>query len=181
MNRVFAAMLADAPPPRRVDEDPDGKLEQAYRESAAALLAAFGQPGVLDRRYQGPLGPATGGDRLRIRLYDLLAHGWDLAQATGQPARLPDDIAEQALIFAREQLRDQARSGRFGPVQAVSDDASAIERLAAFLGRPHGVMASAMTYGRGRAHRPGPWTLSQTSGRRNDGTGKGCARTCHRP
>ena len=59
------------------------------RESAAALLAAFGQPGVLDRGYQGPLGPATGGDRLRIRLYDLLAHGWDLAQATGQSARLP--------------------------------------------------------------------------------------------
>ncbi|MGL5808681.1 MAG: hypothetical protein ACRCYQ_01910 [Nocardioides sp.] len=60
------------------------------------------------------MGSATGAERLRIRLYDLLAHGWDLAQATGQPAELPDDVAEESLAFARTQLDD---------------------RLAAFLGR----------------------------------------------
>jgi len=39
----------------------------------------------LNRSYAGPLGIATGSDRLQIRLYDLLAHGWDIAEATGQP------------------------------------------------------------------------------------------------
>ena len=137
MNRVFAALLADQPPPPRppadhAEDDPVG----AYRGSAAALLAAFGQPGVLERTYHGPLGTATGAERLQIRLYDLLAHGWDLAQATEQPAGLPEDLAEQSLAFARTQLTGQARPGRFGPAQIVGEQASATERLVAFLGRP---------------------------------------------
>jgi len=137
MNRVFAALLADQPPPPRpsadhVEDDPAG----AYRDSAAALRAAFGRPGVLERTYHGPLGTATGAERLQIRLYDLLAHGWDLAQATGQPAGLPDDLAEQSLAFARTQLTEQARPGRFGPAQIAAEQAPAIDRLAAFLGRP---------------------------------------------
>jgi uncharacterized protein (TIGR03086 family) len=137
MNRVFAALLADQPPPPRpsadhVEEDP----VSAYRDSAAALQAAFGRPGVLERAYPGPLGTATGAERLKIRLYDLLAHGWDLAQATEQPADLPDDLAAQSLAFARTQLTEQARPGRFGPAQTVAEQAPAIERLVAFLGRP---------------------------------------------
>jgi uncharacterized protein (TIGR03086 family) len=137
MNRVFAALLADQPPPPRpsadhVEENP----VSAYRDSAAALQAAFGRPGVLERAYPGPLGTATGAERLKIRLYDLLAHGWDLAQATEQPADLPDDLAAQSLAFARTQLTEQARPGRFGPAQTVAEQAPAIERLVAFLGRP---------------------------------------------
>jgi uncharacterized protein (TIGR03086 family) len=96
MNRVFAALLADEPVPRpaadHVDDDPAG----AYRDSAARLQAAFDAPGVLERTYSGPLGAATGAERLQIRLYDLLAHGWDLAQATGQPAALPDNLCRGA-------------------------------------------------------------------------------------
>ena len=67
----------------------------------------------------GPLGAASGSDRLQIRLYDLLAHGWDLAHATAQPARLPEDLAEQSLSFARGQVSDQARQGRFAPAQLM--------------------------------------------------------------
>jgi uncharacterized protein (TIGR03086 family) len=137
MNRVFTAMLLDAPPPRK---PPEGHTESdpvgAYHDTATALLAAFSQRGALDREYAGPLGSATGGNRLRIRLYDLLAHGWDLAQAMGRPADLPDDLAEQSLAFVREQLSDAARLGRFAPATEVSDDEPAIDRLAAFLGRP---------------------------------------------
>jgi uncharacterized protein (TIGR03086 family) len=137
MNRVFAALLTGQPTPPRlsadhVEDDPVG----AYRDSAAALQAAFSRPGALERTYRGPLGTATGAERLQIRLYDLLAHGWDLAQATEQPADLPDDLAEQSLAFARTQLTEQARPGRFGPAQIVAKQAPAIERLVAFLGRP---------------------------------------------
>ncbi len=137
MNRVFAALLAGQPPPARPSADhAEGDPARAYRESATALLTAFGQPGVLDRTYHGPLGAATGAERLQVRLYDLLAHGWDLAQATEQPAGLPDELAEQSLAFARIQVTEQTRPGRFGPAQAVAEQAPAIERLAAFLGRP---------------------------------------------
>jgi Mycothiol maleylpyruvate isomerase N-terminal domain len=115
MNRVFVALLNDEPIPRP--------------------QAAFDRPGALERAYVGPLGTATGAERLQIRLYDLLAHGWDLAQATGQPAALPEDLAEQALVFARTHLADQGRPGRFAPAQLAADHAPAIERLATFLGR----------------------------------------------
>jgi uncharacterized protein (TIGR03086 family) len=137
MNRVFAALLADQPPPPRPSEDHvEDDPVSAYRDSAAALQFAFGQPGVLERTDHSPLGTATGAERLQIRLYDLLAHGWDLAEATEQPADLPDDLAERSLAFARTQLTDQARPGRFGPAQLVANEAPAIERLVAFLGRP---------------------------------------------
>jgi uncharacterized protein (TIGR03086 family) len=73
---------------------------------------------------------------LQIRLYDLLAHGWDLARATGIPARLPEDLAEQALGFVQVQFSAQPRTGRFAEPQPVEETAPAIDRLAAFLGRP---------------------------------------------
>lgn len=137
MNRVFAALLDDAPPPRRPAEGlGDDDLVAAYRDSAAALLGAFARPGVLERELVGPLGSATGADRLQIRLYDLLAHGWDLAQATGQRAEVPDELAEQSLAFVRVQLGDDARGDRFAPARPCEPDAPALQRLAAFLGRP---------------------------------------------
>ena len=135
MNLVFAAMLEGTPPPQRGPVPPAAELPPAYRSSAAALLAAFGADGVLERSFQSPMGAATGQERLLIRLYDLLAHGWDLARAIGAPAALPEDAAELALEFARTQVRDADRPGRFEPAQQAPEGASELDRLAAFLGR----------------------------------------------
>ncbi len=80
-NRVHLDLVPlPRPSADHVEDDPAG----AYRGSAAALQAASGRPGVLERTYHGPLGTATGAERLQIRLYGLLAQGWDLGQATGQ-------------------------------------------------------------------------------------------------
>jgi uncharacterized protein (TIGR03086 family) len=136
VNRVMVALLNDQAPPKRgadpLGDDPAG----AYRDSGMAVRTAFEQPGILERTNHSPLGSATGAERLHWRIADLLAHGWDLAQATDQPVELPDDLAEQALAFARTQLSTMPRTGRFDPAQTVADDAPAIDRLAAFLGRP---------------------------------------------
>lgn len=135
-NLVFTAVLAGQPVPRRVAEAPVDQLPGAYRDSAADLLDAFSQPGVLARSYEGPLGAATGSQRLHIRLYDLLAHGWDLAQALERPADLPEDAAQAALAFARTDGRAvRPGGGCFGPPEDVADTAPAITRLVAFLGR----------------------------------------------
>lgn len=136
MNRVFAAMLADQPPPQRGGDMADDEIREQFTETAARLLAAFSEPGVLGRTYTSPLGNATGAERLNIRLYDLLAHGWDIAKATGQPAALPEDAARLSLAFVREQVRDDARAGRFGLPQVAPPSATAIEQLVAYLGRP---------------------------------------------
>jgi uncharacterized protein (TIGR03086 family) len=136
MNRVFAAMLAGGAPPARGEAPTDDALASAYRQSAAQLLDAFRAPGVLEHSFESPMGSATGGERLLIRLYDLLAHGWDIAQTTGQPLTDSDAAAELALSYAQEQVKDAARPGRFAPAQLVPADASALDRLVAFLGRP---------------------------------------------
>ncbi|MEU0114660.1 TIGR03086 family metal-binding protein [Streptomyces bobili] len=136
MDLVFAAMIEGGPmPPRGADCLGDDPV-RAYRASSAALGTAFAGSGVLQRSFPSRLGTATGAERLQIRLYDLLAHGWDLAQATGIPVRLPEDLAEQALAFAEVQLPSQNRTGRFAEPQPVEHTAPAVDRLAAFLGRP---------------------------------------------
>lgn len=144
-NRMFAAILRGEPASelenlRRlhdIDQLGDNPLE-AYREAGAALQAAFSQPGVLERVFQAPIGPAPGAVLLHLRITELLVHGWDLAHAIEQPARLPDDVAEEELAFASGQRApDVPRTGHpFGPVQPVAGDALAIDRLAAYLGRP---------------------------------------------
>ena len=135
-NLVFAAVLAEQPLPQRGDGMPSDQLARAYRETSAVLLDAFGQPGVLERSYQGPLGAATGAERLKIRMYDLLAHGWDLAQALGRSADLPEDAVEGSLAFARADGRSvRPGGGCFGPARPIHDAAPEIERLVAFLGR----------------------------------------------
>src|SRR3954454_21164144 len=50
-NLVFTAVLAELPLPQRGDGVSSARLARAYRDSAAGLLAASGQPGVLDRSY----------------------------------------------------------------------------------------------------------------------------------
>lgn len=135
-NRVFAARLDAGPMPDRAADHLGDEPTGAYDASSAALRDAFARPGVLQRSYPGPFGNATGAELLNIRLCDLLTHGWDLAQAIGTPADVPDDLAEQALAFARDQLSSQPRTGRFGEPQPVRETAAAIEQLAAFLGRP---------------------------------------------
>jgi uncharacterized protein (TIGR03086 family) len=135
MNLVFVAMFEESPMPDRgldrLGADPAG----AYQRSAAALRAAVARPGVLERSQATPVGVATGAERLRWRIADLLVHGWDLAQATGAAAEPPDDLVEQALAFTRSQLPGQPRAGRFADPQPIPDNAPAIDRLAAFTGR----------------------------------------------
>src|SRR6185437_2924717 len=136
VNLAFAARLRDQVPPELGADHLGDNPAAAYRATSAAVQAGFDQPGAVERAYHGPLGTISGAAWLHVRITDLLAHGWDLARATGQPAELPEDLAEQALVFSRAQMATVSRTGRFGPAQPVADDAPAIDRLVAFLGRP---------------------------------------------
>lgn len=84
-----------------------------------------------------PFGTVPGIVALHLRITEVLVHGWDLARATHQVARFPDDIVEQELEFTRGRLPDVSSARRpFAPPRPVPDDAPAIDRLAACLGRP---------------------------------------------
>ncbi|GAB1694335.1 TIGR03086 family metal-binding protein [Krasilnikovia sp. M28-CT-15] len=110
-----------------------------YADSADRLLAAFRAPGALEKVVTVPFGEVPAPIALHLRLADLMVHGWDLAQATGQRADYPDDVVEQALAFSRSALPlVRKQDGPFAPSEPVDLDASALDRLAAFLGRKVG-------------------------------------------
>jgi uncharacterized protein (TIGR03086 family) len=136
-NRLFAAVLrggqpAPAEPADVLGDDP----RAAYRASADAVLEAFRQPGVLERVVTAPFGTAPGRVALHIRNTELLVHGWDLARATDQSTSFPEPLAQQELEFSRGAI-GQFGQGRspFAPPQPVAEDAPAVDRLAALLGR----------------------------------------------
>ncbi len=134
-NYLFEGMLRSLPPAPR-DSWPRSGLLDAYRGSAVALLTAFRQPGVLEQVFTVPIGTIPGIVALHLRITEVLVHGWDIARATRQRAEFPEDLAEQELAFSRSKLT-YIPPGRqpFALPQPVADDAPAIDRLAACLGR----------------------------------------------
>jgi uncharacterized protein (TIGR03086 family) len=108
----------------------------AYAEASAAALAAAGTGDTLVRLHVTPLGDMPGPALAGFTTLDILVHGWDLAQATGQPAALADPLAGHVLAFAHQALAEEEhRAGRIGPAVAVPADAPVTDRLAGFLGR----------------------------------------------
>ena len=67
---------------------------------------------------------------------DLLVHSWDLAQAVGADATLPEAAVESTLMGLQRLPDEMLRSDRmFGPPVEVADDASPQDKLIAFVGR----------------------------------------------
>lgn len=95
---------------------------------------------LLDSPVQLGWGPVEPG-RVVIGLYlmETVAHGWDLARATGQPSEAAEAIAEPSLLAARLGLpaepRGEVNGVPFGPVVPSAADAGLTEQLANWLGR----------------------------------------------
>lgn len=109
----------------------------AYRRSAAGLQRALTAPGVLEQLVTVPFGTVPAAVALHLRITEILVHGWDLAQATGQPATdFPEDIALVELAFSRDALKEiPAGESPFDSPQPVAASAPGIVQLAALLGR----------------------------------------------
>jgi uncharacterized protein (TIGR03086 family) len=108
-----------------------------FRAAGKLMHDAFMTPGFLEARFETPfMGEASGMTIVHMRMNEQLVHGWDLAHATGQRADFPDELAEEALRLWQQRLGDRPRTGMpFGEPVHLPDDAPAIDRLAAFLGR----------------------------------------------
>lgn len=136
-----AGLLGDVEPSVRmapgglpdVDLVGDDPLK-AYRVGVDGLLAAAGGD-ALARSHASPLGAMPGSVLGGFATLDIAVHGWDLARATAQPADLDDDLANEVLGFARQTITDAMRGPRIGPEVTAGPDASATDRLVAFLGR----------------------------------------------
>ncbi|MGH7919736.1 MAG: TIGR03086 family metal-binding protein [Candidatus Dormibacteraceae bacterium] len=113
---------------------PDDGLPAEHAASAFRLVQAFELPHVLEHTVKVPIGQVPGIIALHIRLVEALAHGWDIAVATGQRRRLPPDLAVQETELVCPRLASLP-VGLFGPPRQAPPDSPAIDRLAALLGR----------------------------------------------
>lgn len=107
----------------------------AYTSSATAAATAADRPGATTTTVHVSYGDIPGEDYLAHRLVDLVVHGWDLAVATGQDARLPDELVEPALATVEPVAAGLSDSPAFGEPVPVADGAPAIDRLVGLLGR----------------------------------------------
>jgi uncharacterized protein (TIGR03086 family) len=80
-------------------------------------------------------GPVPGAVYCGHRFLDVLIHGWDLAESTGQDTNLPEDLVEACWEVVAPQRDVLEGSGMFGTALSVAADADRQSQLLAVLGR----------------------------------------------
>lgn len=135
-NLLYVAALAGQEGPGRDADALGDDPVAAYQTSAADVVAAFRAPGALERPVTVPFGTVPGEMALHLRIVEVLAHGWDLARATGRTISFPDDLVEQEIGFTRQALpMIPPERTPFARSHPVADDAAPLDRLVALLGR----------------------------------------------
>jgi uncharacterized protein (TIGR03086 family) len=111
--------------------DPQG----AWKVASNRAMAAFGEPGVLDKLVTLPFGEMPAGAALNIAVFDVATHATDLARATGQTIT-DTGMLEAALEMGKQMVGPDLRvPGVFDAEQPIADDAPITDRLLAFAGR----------------------------------------------
>jgi uncharacterized protein (TIGR03086 family) len=71
----------------------------------------------------------------KIALTELVVHGWDLANATGQPCDLPERTLRACLDHVTRFVPNAPFPGLWGPPVDVAEDAALLDRIVAITGR----------------------------------------------
>jgi uncharacterized protein (TIGR03086 family) len=124
------ATTAGVPGGRPLDSTP---WDRAIAEVAARSRRAWEAPGVMDRVVDLPIGTLPAPVVASVTLLEVVTHGWDIGQASGEGAEIPDALALPVLEFARTPLVHENRGDNFAADLGIGDTPS--ERLVAFLGR----------------------------------------------
>lgn len=130
---VFADAIAGPAGEPVVPAAWESSWSAAFAELAARIHRGWTDPQAMDRTYELRFGAMPGPVMASANLLEVVVHGWDTAQATGEAIDIPDRLALPILAFARAAITDDARGDAFGPDLAVGDTLG--EQLVAFLGR----------------------------------------------
>ena len=138
---LWAAELAAGRTIAEVGDRLDGDVlgddpRAAYDRSAQLAAAAFEAHGALDAPCAVSYGPVPGSVYAGHRFMDILIHGWDLADATGQDTTLDPELVTACAEVVEPQIDLLQASGMFATRRDVPADADAQTRLLAMLGRP---------------------------------------------
>lgn len=125
--------------PLSFDNDPDLATSDPAAELRAAtqrLIDDYSAPGKIEQTFTMPWGPATGRQLLSFELIELIVHGWDIARSLSRSITFDDRLCAAVLADAQLWVDESARTPQlFGREVTVAEDAPAIDRLVAFLGR----------------------------------------------
>jgi uncharacterized protein (TIGR03086 family) len=107
----------------------------AFNTAADKAMAAFSDPGVLEKIVRLPFGEMPAAVALNIAIFDVSTHNCDIAQATGQEIK-DTELLETALEIGKQMVGPGFREGgMFGPERPCPDSAPADQRILAFAGR----------------------------------------------
>jgi uncharacterized protein (TIGR03086 family) len=106
--------------------------DRAMAELAARSRRAWAVPGVMDQTFELPIGTMPAPMVASAALLELVVHGWDIGQATGDLVPIPDDLAIPILEFAQAAIPAE-RGDLFAADLGIGDTPG--EQLVAFLGR----------------------------------------------
>jgi uncharacterized protein (TIGR03086 family) len=111
-----------------------GTLDARVTTTAGAALAAWRSRG-LDGSVAVGRSTLPASLAVEIITLELLVHGWDIAQATGQRIDVPSEVAGYVLDRARELITEDKRGRSFAAEVPAGPDATVLQRLVAFTGR----------------------------------------------
>ncbi len=109
-----------------------------FQAGAHKCMEAWTDSAKLEQMFEVPFGNLPGAPVLLTYTAELCVHGWDLATATDQEFTVPDEHLMGAL-FAAKQLPAEGRDTPEIPFGAVVDpgpDATIVEQMAGWMGRP---------------------------------------------
>lgn len=108
-----------------------------FRDAVDRIVAGWREHGIDREVSLIGAGPMPGQMVFDMTLMEYLAHGWDLATATGQPMPYTAEEAQAVLELAEKNLPAQYRGDGqpFGEIVDVPIDAPPLERFAGFMGR----------------------------------------------
>lgn len=125
---------------RLVTDVADADWPGAWDLARVDLGAVMDEDGILDRTFAHPAGQFPARQAIFAYVSEVAVHTWDLSRAIASRIPLDDDLAAATLGPVTAFLPAEPRGGGipFGPVVAVGAEATAYDRLVAWMGRDPG-------------------------------------------
>lgn len=115
-----------------------GEMLAEYQRASSALVAAASADGALENMVQHPASPdpIPTSAAIMFPTFDMYVHSWDLEQATGLAGDYPAELHGVVDGWCQQVFAGERQPGVVDPAVDAPANATPIQTLAAFLGRP---------------------------------------------